>query len=68
MYCPFCSLSFDGYDDGGECPDCGAKYDYTGHWTKGIVTDDDGHHETGSDAGEGDMLLDDMADVDETDW
>jgi len=58
MYCPFCGLSFDGPDDGGQYPDCGAKYDYTGQWTKGKVTDDDGDHETGSDATEGDFLLD----------
>ena len=25
MYCPFCSLSFDGSEDGGSCPDCGAE-------------------------------------------
>jgi len=68
MYCPFCSLSFDGSEDGGNCPDCGAEYDYTGSWKKGEIVDDDGHHETGSDAGEGDALLDEMAHDDRFDW
>jgi len=68
MFCPFCCLSFDGYEDRGSCPDCGAEYDYTGNWTKGRISDDDGHHETGSDAGEGDVLLDEMADDDRLDW
>jgi hypothetical protein len=68
MFCPFCGSSFDGFDDGGTCPDCGAKYDYTGSWTKGVISDDDGHHETGSDAGEGDVLIGEMADDDRFDW
>ena len=67
MYCPFCSLTFDGPEDGGSCPDCGSEYDYTGRWNKGNISDD-GHHETGADAGEGDVLLDDMTDNDRFDW
>lgn len=39
MFCPFCNLSFDECEDGGECPDCGAKYDFTDHWTKAVTID-----------------------------
>ena len=64
MYCPFCSSSFDGPDDGGQCPYCAAKYDHLGEWKKGAASafSDNGHHETGSDASEGDYLLYEMED------
>jgi hypothetical protein len=66
MYCPFCSLTFDGPEHGGQCPHCGAEYNSLGEWKKGSSSalSDDGHHETGSDASEGDYLLYEMEEDD----
>jgi len=72
MYCSRCKWDYPTDPDfelsgGGTCPECGAKYGVTGDYS-GTMNDDDGHHETGSDAGEGDMLLDEMDDEKEFDW
>jgi hypothetical protein len=66
MFCPFCRLSFDAPEDGGICPNCGAKYNSMGEWKKGSSSPviDDGHHETGSDASEGDFVLNEMEEDD----
>jgi hypothetical protein len=62
MFCPFCRSSFDAPEDGGKCPNCGAKYSSMGQWTKGPFPSNsgNGHHETGSDAGEDDILLNEL--------
>jgi len=59
MYCPFCFSSFDGPDDGGKRPYCAAKYNHFGEWEKrsSSAFSDNGHHERGSDAIEGDYSL-----------
>jgi predicted amidophosphoribosyltransferase len=64
MFCPFCSASFDGDENVGICPDCGGENNSIGEWRKrsSCAARDDGHHETGSDASEGDFLLYDMED------
>jgi len=66
MYCPICDWDYPTDPDfelsgKGVCPGCGAKYGMTG---TGSLQEDDGHHETGADAGEGDSLLDEMMDED----
>lgn len=71
MYCFKCNWDYPTDPDfeltgEGICPGCGSKYGVTG--SRSILGDDDGHHETGSDAGEGDVLLDEMADDDRFDW
>ena len=65
MYCSKCNWDYPtdpNFELFGEgiCPGCGAKYSVSG--SNSIQTDDDGHHETGSDAGEGDALLNDITD------
>jgi len=64
MYCSHCNWDFPTDPDfelsgGGTCPGCGSKYG---------ASDDGGHHETGSDGGEGDILLDEMDDEKDFDW
>jgi hypothetical protein len=72
MYCSHCNWDYPSDPDfelsgEGTCPGCGAKYSVKGTWSDD-VNDDDGHHETGSDAGEGDRLLYEMVDEKEFDW
>jgi hypothetical protein len=67
MYCSKCNWDYPTDPDfeltgGGICPGCGNKYGVTGG--SAIQGDDDGHHETGSDAGESDVQLYDIADDD----
>ena len=71
MYCSICNWDYStdpSFELSGEgiCPGCGAKYGLGG--SSSIQGDDDGDHETGGDAGDGDVLLDEMSDGDRFDW
>ena len=66
MYCSKCNWDYPTDPDfeltgEGTCPGCGNKYGVIGGRA---ILGDDGHHETGSDAGESDVLLYDIADDD----
>jgi hypothetical protein len=65
MYCSKCNWDYPTDPDfelfgEGICSGCGTKYSVSG--SNSIQGDDDGYHETGSDAGENDFFLYEMDD------
>jgi hypothetical protein len=70
MYCSKCNWDYPTDPDfeltgQGICSGCGSKYGVYGSQS---ILGDDGHHETGSDAGEGDALLNEVVGDDRFDW